>query len=256
MKFNNNYQLIGESISIGENVKIGDRTIIYDNVKICDNTIIANDCVIGEPINDYYSSEIYQNPPTIIGENSLIRSHAIIYAGSTFGRELQTGHRVTIRENSIFGRNCSIGTLCDLQDHVEIGDYCRLHSGVHMGQKTVLRNFVFVYASVIFTNDPTPPSNTFTGVTVNDFSQICAGALLMPGITIGKNCLVGAGSVPSKDFDDFSLIMGNPARRVGDVRDMKSDKDGGSPYPWMHHFDRGMPWKEIGYDEWLKIKNE
>jgi len=253
MKFNNNYQLIGDNIQIGKNVKIGDRTILYDNVQIGDNTIIANDCIIGEPINDYYSNDMYQNPQTIIGENSLIRSHAIIYAGSSFGRELQTGHRVTIRENSKFGRNCSIGTSCDFQDQIEVGDYCRFHSNILIGQKTLIRNFVFVYASVIITNDPTPPSNTWAGVTVDDYTQICAGAILMPGIKIGKNCLVGAASVPAKDFDDFSLIMGNPGRRMGDVRDMKSDKDGGSHYPWMYHFERGMPWKGIGYDEWFKM---
>src|SRR4030042_2243352 len=112
MKFNNNFQLIGMNIIIGKNVKIGDRTIIYDNVRTGDNTIISNDCIIGEPLNDYYHNNCYVNPETTIGEDSLIRSHAIIYAGITLGRELQTGHRVIIREHSKIGHSSSIATLC------------------------------------------------------------------------------------------------------------------------------------------------
>jgi len=84
MKFNNRNIHISSSAKMGSNVKIGDNTVIYDNVEIGDNTIIANNCVIGEPINDYYHNKDYQNPVTKIGKNSLIRSHAIIYAGAHY----------------------------------------------------------------------------------------------------------------------------------------------------------------------------
>ncbi|OGU55548.1 MAG: hypothetical protein A2V66_07080 [Ignavibacteria bacterium RBG_13_36_8] len=255
MKFNNNFQLLGNNINIGKNVKIGDRTIIYDNVQVGDDTIIANDCIIGEPLHNYYYNDNYINPETKIGESSLIRSHAIIYAGSTFGNELQTGHRITILPDSKIGHNCSIGTLCDIQGDIEIGNYCRLHSNIHVGQKSIIKNYVFIYPFVIFTNDPTPPSDDWLGVTVDEYTQIGAGSILMPGIKIGKNCLIGAGSVVSKDFNDFSLVMGNPGRRIGDVKKIKSRKKDGFHYPWMYNFERGMPWKGIGYDEWLKKKN-
>ena len=82
MKFNNINVSIGRNAQIGKNVKIGDNTTIYDNVVIGDNTIIANDCIIGELLNSYYDDiENYKNPETIIGANSLIRSHCIKYAG-------------------------------------------------------------------------------------------------------------------------------------------------------------------------------
>src|SRR4051794_7795810 len=106
MKFNNKNVSFGNNLTIGKNVKIGDNTIIYDNVSIEDNTIISNDCVVGEPLNAYYGDDKYVNPPTVIGANSLIRSHSIIYAGSEFGDYLNTGHRVTIREKTIAGHHC------------------------------------------------------------------------------------------------------------------------------------------------------
>lgn len=256
MKFNKKNITISNSAIIGENVKIGDNCIIYDHVVIGDNTTIANDCVIGEPLHDYYFDTSYTNPKTIIGANSFIRSHSIIYANSEFGENFSTGHRVTIRENSKFGKNCRVGTLSDIQGFVEFGDYCWLHSNVHIGQKSIIGNFVFIYPYVVFTNDPTPPSNICIGPTIGDFSQIAVGTVLLPGTKIGKHCLVGAQSLVGGDHEDYQLIVGNPAKSIKDVRTLKSkEKDNiGSHYPWPYHFSRGMPWEIDGFEKW-KILN-
>ena len=69
MKFNQKNIQISPNAKIGKNVRIGDNTVIYDNVEIGDNTTICNDCVLGEPLNDYYSNVGYKNPVLIIGEN-------------------------------------------------------------------------------------------------------------------------------------------------------------------------------------------
>lgn len=253
MKFNNRYEL-AKNVILGKNVRIGDRTVIYDNVEIGDGSIIANDCVIGEPLNDYYLNKNYINPKTVIGKNSLIRSHSIIYASSIFGDFFQTGHRVVIRENTKMGIHCSVGTFSDIQGFVRFGDYCRLHSNVHICQKSTIGNFVFIYPYVVFTNDITPPSDICIGPIVGDYSQITTGSLIMPRVKIGKNCLVAAGSVVTKDVEDFSLVLGVPAQRKCDVRDVKSrDNKNKFYYPWMYNFDRGMPWKGIGYKKWLEL---
>ena len=250
MKFNNRNVLISSSAKIGDNVKIGDNTVIYDNVIIEDNVTICNDCVIGEPLSSYYSDENYQNPPTLIGKDSMIRSHSIIYANSTFGEGFSTGHRVTIRENSKFGKFCRIGTVSDIQGFVEFGDYCWLHSNVHIGQKSTLGNFVFIYPYVVFTNDPHPPSTICKGPKIGDFSQVAVGTVILPNVQIGKHCLIGAQSLVGKDVGDYQLVAGNPAKFIKDVRDLISKETGESHYPWPGHFNRGMPWENIGFEEW------
>ena len=244
---------ISPSAKIGKNVKIGDNTIIYDNVTIGDNTIICNDCVIGEPLNDYYyNEESYENPQLVIGANSLIRSHTVIYAGSEFGEYLQTGHRVTMREQIKMGSHCSVGTLSDLQGHAEFGDYVRMHSNVHIGHGSRIGNYCWIYPYTVFTNDPTPPSEICVGPTVGDYSIVATHCLLLPGVKIGKHCLVGACSMVSKDIDDYQVAVGSPAKMVKDVRDVKDRETGASHYPWPNRFDRGMPWKGMDYQEWLK----
>lgn len=252
MKFNNyNVRIIGENIKIGENVRIGDNSIIYDNVTIEDNATICNNCVIGEPLNDYYKNYDYVNPKTIIGKNTLIRSHSIIYAGSTFGENFSTGHNTIIRENTIFGKNCNVGTLSDIQGFSEFGDYCRLHSNVHIGQKSKIGSFVFIYPYVVFTNDPTPPSNICQGPTVGDYSQIAVGSIILPKVNIGKHCLIAVNSSVTKDVEDYALVGGSPAKKICDVRDIKSRETNGSHYPWVYSFERGLPWENSDYDTWL-----
>lgn len=244
---------ISPTAKIGKNVKIGDNTVIYDNVEIGDNTIICNDCVIGEPLNDYYTDmDSYENPATSIGPNSLIRSHTIIYADSSFGEGLHVGHRATIREKTHFGNHCSIGTLCDIQGHSEFGNYVRMHSNVHIGHFSKIGNYCWIYPYTVFTNDPTPPSEICVGPTVGDYSIVATHCLLLPGVKIGQHCLIGACSMVSKDVSDYQVVVGSPGKPVKDIREVKDRETGKTHYPWPLRFDRGMPWKGIGYDNWLK----
>jgi acetyltransferase-like isoleucine patch superfamily enzyme len=207
--------------------------------------------VIGEPVNDYYFNSDYENPATIIGSDSLIRSHCIIYAGNKTGTHFSLGHRVTIRENTVFGDHCSIGTLSDIQGFSSFGNYCRLHSNVHIGQQSVIGNFVFIYPYVVFTNDPHPPSNLCEGPTIGDYTQIAVHSIILPAVKIGINCLVGANSTVNKNFGDEQVIVGSPAKAVCSVKDIKSKEHKGiAHYPWMYNFERGMPWEGIGFEKW------
>jgi len=249
MKFNNRNVHISPLAKIGRNVKIGDNTAIYDNVEIGDNTVISNDCIIGEPQNDYYTKDKYINPITLVGANSLIRSHCIVYAGSSIGSGFSCGHRVTIRENSSIGLNCRIGTLCDIQGNLTLQDYVWLHSNVHVGQNTIINRFVFVYPYVIFTNDPRPPSNEIVGPEIGEFTQIAVNTVILPGVKIGKHCLIGANSLVVKNCDDYKLIVGSPGRVVKDTREIIDEK-GQNLYPWPYRFERGMPWEVLGFDKW------
>ena len=244
MKFNGRNQYVSPTAILGENVKLGDNVAIYDNVTIGDNSIIANDCVIGEPTSDYYHSEAYANTPTIIGSGALVRSHSIIYAGVTIGAHFQSGHRITIRENTVIGNNCRIGTGCDLQGFLTIGNYCQLHSNVHLCQFSRLGNFVFIYPNVVLANDTHPPTEIVKGPEIGDYTQIGIQSSIIGTIRIGENCLIGAGSVISKDFEDFSFIIGSPATRKSDVRELIGQN--GTPlYPWKERFSRGMPWADL-----------
>lgn len=250
MKFNGHNVRISPRSRIGRNVRIGDNTVIYPGVEIGDDSIICNDCVLGEPLAVYYSDENYEQPRTVIGRGALIRSHAIIYAGCEIGEGFSSGHRITVREGTVIGHHCSAGTLADIQGNVRIGNYCRLHSNVHLAQGSHLHDFVFLYPFSVMTNDACPPSVDVKGASVESFTQVGVHAVILPGVHVGANCLIGANSVVSKAVPDFSLVSGDPARVVMDIREYVV-LGKGKPYPWMKRFDRGMPWEEIDFEEWM-----
>jgi acetyltransferase-like isoleucine patch superfamily enzyme len=251
MKFNGRNVHISPVAQIGINVKIGDNTTVYDNVVVGDNSVICNDCVLGEPLAAYYSVSAYDNPPTLIGEGSLIRSHSIIYAGCTIGPGFSSGHRVTIREGTEIGQHCSAGTLCDIQGRVKIGNHSKLHSNVHISQTCTIGSYVFLFPFSVMTNDPIPPCNDVKGGQIGDFSVVGVHAVILPGIRVGQNCLIGANSVVRRSLQDFSLATGDPAKVVMDIRDY-AVMGMGKPYPWMQRFKRGMPWEQIGFDAWIQ----
>lgn len=253
MRFKSNY-LISDSAVIGENVKIGHNAIIHDNVIIGDNSIICENCIIGEPSADSYWNVNYVNPKTFIGSNSLIRSGSIIYADSIFGDFFTTGNMVSIREKSVFGKKCVVGTLSDIQGDVKFGDYCRLNSHVQIASKCTFGHFVFIYPMAVFTNDLLPPSNNLIGSSVGNFSQIATGAIILPGLTIGKHCLIGAKSLITKNVQDYDFFTGNPAVRVGKVTHIWSKENKKPHYPWPYNFDRNLPWSLMGFDEWIKTE--
>lgn len=251
--FNNLNVRISPRASIGKNVRIGDNTVIFDNVIIEDNVTIAHNCVIGEPLNDYYSNPEYDNPKTIIGTNSLIRSHAIIYAGNKLGENVSTGHCIILGENNLIGHHTVIGTLATVQGNVSIGNYCHIYNNVIISQLCTIGNFVFIFANVVMTNDPYPPSDDLIGSTISDYTQIAVNSTILPGVKVGENCFIGANSVVKKSFPDYSLVMGDPAELIMDIRKYVI-LGKGKLYPWMYRYSRGMPWKDIGYEAWMEEK--
>jgi len=239
------YTKIYDNVEIGNNVEIGEFTIIYPNVVIKDNTKIGSHCIIGEPTASYYEdSKNHQFKTTIIGENSIIRSNSIIYEDVKIGDNFQSGHRVTIREQSEIGNNCSVGTLCDLQGKLKIGNFVRLHSNVHIGQMSNIEDYVWIYPYVVLTNDPYPPMGVLKGVTIRKFAQVATSSVVMPGVEIGENALIGAQSLVRKDVPAERVIVGVPGKDICSVRDLKDDK-GNQIYPWKEHLKdfRGYPWQ-------------
>lgn len=227
--------IIEDGAIIGDDVKIGAYSIIGRMARIGDGTEIASHCEIG------IQHGVLEEGQLIVGNGSLIRSGSIIYQNSQFGDGLRTGHRVTVREGVSAGIGLQIGTLSDLQGHCKIGNYVRLHSNVHIGQRSEIGNFVWIFPYVVLTNDPYPPSTTLSGCTVGDYAVIATMSTVLPGVQIGEGALIGAMSLVKADLDTDTICVGIPGKAIGQTSKIKF-KDTKKPvYPWRRHFHRGYP---------------
>jgi UDP-3-O-[3-hydroxymyristoyl] glucosamine N-acyltransferase len=244
--------IISENAKISKTATVGANAIIYDNAVIGANVFIGPNSIIGEPVSSYYRDRNYENPKLVIGPNSIIRSGAFVYAGATIGERFQCGTSVTIREDTKIGSHCSVGTLSDIEGDCRIGDYARLHSNVHVAQKTEIGSYVWIYPYTVFTNDPTPPSNQLVGAVVEDFAVIATKVVVMPGVRIGKDALVSAMSLVREDVLPETVVAGSPAKRVAHIRYLRSKETGEPLYPWRRNFSHYMPWENIGFAEWAK----
>lgn len=194
---------------------------IYKNVKIGKNTIIGENCIIGLPPNNKKNGEI----ETIIGDNAVIRSNTIIYAGNVIGNNFMTGHNVVIRELNKIGNNVSIGTLSCIEHHITIEDGVRIHSQVFIPEFSILKNECWIGPNVVLTNAKYPRSknvkNNLIGAEIESKAKIGANSTILPGIKIGYNTLIGAGSVVTKNVESNKIVAGNPAKVIKNIEDIK-----------------------------------
>ena len=193
---------------------------IYPHVKLVKNANIGEYVVLG-----VVPTKIKEATETIIGDNAVIRSHTVIYTGNKIGRNFQTGHHTLIRENNVIGDNVSIGSSSDVAFNVKIGDNVRIHSNVFIPEYSTLEDGCWIGPNVVLANalHPLCPEvkKCIKGPTVKSGVKIGANSTILPGVIVGEDCLVGAGSVVTKDVAKGKVVAGNPARVVKDVSEIK-----------------------------------
>ena len=130
-----------------------------------------------------------------------------------------------LRENVKIGKNCIISKDVYIDLDVKVGDGCKIQNGVYVYKGVENEQDVFLGPNVTFTNDKLPRAfiNTWevTKTKLRRGVSIGANATIICGITLGEYCMVGAGSVVTKNVPPFSLVVGNPAKVIGLV-----DKEG------------------------------
>lgn len=120
-----------------------------------------------------------------------------------------------ILKNAQIGMNCNICAHTLIENDVRIGNNVTIKSGVYIWDGITLEDNVFIGPCVAFTNDKKPRSkqypDSFAKTIIAEGASIGANATILPGIKIGKNALVGAGAVVTKDVPENAIVIGNPA---------------------------------------------
>ena len=128
---------------------------------------------------------------------------------------------VNILAGARIGRDCNICDRCFIENAVVLGDRVTVKCGISLYDGVVLEDDVFVGPDVTFSNDLRPRSrqhlSSHPRTLVRTGASLGAGAILLPGVTVGRFAMVGAGALVTRDVPDFALVYGSPARVHGNV---------------------------------------
>lgn len=152
--------------------------------------------------------------PLQIGAQAIIRSGTIIYANTTIGDRFQCGHQVLIRAEVTIGNRCVVHHKCTLEGRLRIGNGVKIMAHVYLPSTTVIGDMVFIGPGTTFMNDKYPMRRAapVSGPRIEDHVSIGGGVTVCPEVTIGRNAVIGAGSVVNKDVPPDTLAYGVPAR--------------------------------------------
>jgi len=166
-----------------------------------------------------------------------INEYAVVDDGVEIGEGTKVWHFSHIQSGSKIGKKCVFGQNVNVGNNVTIGDYCKVQNNVSIYEGVTLEDYVFCGPSMVFTNILDPKckypqvgAQFYVKTLVKEGASIGANATIVCGNTLGKHCMIGAGSVVTKDVPDYALVIGTPGRVVGWVSEagkrLKFDENG------------------------------
>jgi acetyltransferase-like isoleucine patch superfamily enzyme len=160
---------------------------------------------------------------------AMIHPTADVSPEARIGAGTRIWHQAQVRENAVIGVQCNIGKCVYIDRDVVIGDRVKVQNGASIYRGVTIEDGVYIGPHVSFSNDKYPRAVNADGspksdddwqlvpTLVREGASIGAGAVVLPGVTIGRWALVGAGAIVTRDVPDHALVTGNPARLVGRV---------------------------------------
>lgn len=157
----------------------------------------------------------YVDEGCCIGKGTKIWHFSHVMSGCTIGEDCNIGQNVVISPDVVIGRNCKI------QNNVSVYTGVRCADDVFLGPSMVFTNVINPRAAV-------SRKSEYRETIIERGASVGANATIVCGHRLGAYCLIGAGSVVTKDVPAFALMVGNPAKRIGWV----------SRYGEKLHFDK------------------
>lgn len=218
-------------IIIGDRVRIMPGAIIYGGSSIDNDSVIESQVILGQPEYGYAIGNVYhgEGKDTKIYPEVILRAGAILYAGVEIGESSSIGHRTLIRSEVSIGNHTQLGHNMVIERGCKIGSWVRCTGLTHITSYTVIEDRVFLGALIGTVNDKDMiwQKEGFTPELIPPYFEygccIGTGAKISSGVRIGKESLVGTGSVVTKDVLPRTVVLGVPARLLRVREDIGND---------------------------------
>jgi acetyltransferase-like isoleucine patch superfamily enzyme len=160
-------------------------------------------------------------PALIIGAGVTICAGAVLYAGAELAAGVIVGDQAQVRERTRIGERTVVGRGSTVDFATQVGARVSIQTLVYLTARGLVEDDVFIGPGVTTTNDDTmsrhPPGELLRGPILRRACRVGGGAVLTPGVEIGEEAFVAAGSVVTRDVAARAVVMGVPARVVREV---------------------------------------
>jgi acetyltransferase-like isoleucine patch superfamily enzyme len=219
------YCVIEDGVVLEQGVELGHHVVIHKGTRVGAGTIVGDGTVLGRQPRPAATSTVKAESelsPPLIGKNCTIGTGVIVYHGTEMQDSCFLGDNSSVRENCQLGEAVLIGQRVVVENNVRIGDYAKVQTGAYLTASTKLEEHVFIAPMVTTTNDNYMgrTEKRFAAKSGSTFKKGCrvgGGVTLLPGVTIGKEAFIAAGSIVPRDVPPYQLVMGSPARAVRSV---------------------------------------
>ncbi|MEO5617465.1 MAG: DapH/DapD/GlmU-related protein [Candidatus Eisenbacteria bacterium] len=217
--------VIGEGVRVGAGCRIGNHVVIHPDTIVGDTVRIDDHASLGKlPMKAANSATTKEQelPPLEVGEMCIVGTGVVLYRGARIEGKVLMADLATVRENVTIGRGTIVGRGVTVENFCTVGRFCKLESECYITAYSTLEDRVFIAPGVVTSNDNyvgrTPERfKHFKGVTVKKGARVGAGTVTLPGVVIGEDALVAAGSVVTVDVPARKIVLGTPARVWRDV---------------------------------------
>jgi acetyltransferase-like isoleucine patch superfamily enzyme len=216
---------IADDVVLPHDVEVGANVVIHDGTAIGSGVRIQDGAVLGKPrsLGATSAASREELPPLVVGDGAVVCAGAVLVAGAAIGAGVLIGDQAYVRERSAIGEGSTVGRGTSVENDVSIGARVRIQTDCYITAFSELEDDVFLAPCVMTSNDMTagrrPAGEPLRGPRLRRACRIGVGAVLLPGVEVGEEAFVGAGSVVTRDVAPRSVAFGSPARHVRDVRD-------------------------------------
>ena len=217
--------VIHENVIIGANCRIGSGVVIHPDSMIGNNVRIDDNTVIGKlPMKAALSAVTKEQTLTscVIADDCMIGAMVVIYRGCILHSKVMVADMASLREDVEIGEFTIIGRGVTVENKVRVGSRCKLETEAYITALSEIGDGCFIAPEVTFTNDNflgrTKERFKFhKGVTMKRGARIGANVTVLPGLTLGEDALVAAGSIVTRDVPARKIVLGSPAKVWRDV---------------------------------------